>query len=67
MAGVSSLEKKNNTALIIAILLFLLLIFGFGGGFGMSGMLFFGPVFMILFFVLIVWLIATLIQSGEKK
>ena len=57
-------DKKENIVIIAAVLLFLLLLFSFGWGFGyMSGMMFFGPVFMILAVVLIVWLIVSLTQQ----
>ncbi len=58
----------NENSLVIIVLLVLLLLFGFGWGFGyMGGMVFFGPIFMILILVLIVWLIVSLTQAGDKK
>lgn len=53
----------NNMLVIIAVLAALLLL-SFGWGFGhMGGMFFFGPVFMILVLVLVVWLAVTLAQK----
>ena len=64
MVRKNKIDKKENIPIIVAVLLVLLLLFSFGWGFGyMSGMMFFGPVFMILAVVLIVWLIASLIQQ----
>ena len=57
-------DKKDNIPIVIAVLLVLLLLFSFGWGFGyMGGMMFFGPVFMILILVLTVWLIVSLTQQ----
>jgi len=57
-------DKKENIPLIVVFLLVLLLLFSFGWGFGyMGGMMFFGPVFMILVLVLIVWLVVSLTQN----
>ncbi|MBS3054777.1 MAG: hypothetical protein J4431_04530 [Candidatus Aenigmarchaeota archaeon] len=56
-------KYANNILAIIAILVALLLL-SFGWGFGhMGGMFFFGPVFMILVLVLVVWLAVTLAQK----
>jgi fatty-acid desaturase len=56
-------DNKENTLIMIAFLV-LLSLFIFGQGFGyMGGMMFFGPVFMILLLVLIVWLIVSLTQQ----
>lgn len=63
MARKNKTGKKENTPIIIAVLA-LLLLFSFGWGFGhMGGMFFFGPVFMILVLVLVVWLVVTLTQK----
>ncbi len=60
------MNYKNNT-FIIVVLLALLLIFSFNWGFGyMGGMMFFGPIFMILVLVLVVWLIVSLTQENRK-
>ena len=57
-------DKKENIVIIAAVLLFLLLLFSFGWGFGyMGGMMFFGPVFMLIVLVLIVWLVVSLTQN----
>jgi len=49
--------------LVVVAILAALLLLGFGWGFGhMGGMFFFGPVFMILVLVLVVWLVVTLTQ-----
>ena len=58
-------DNKENTLIIIAALVLLLLLSViFGSGFGyMGGMMFFGPVFMILALVFIVWLIVSLTQQ----
>ena len=64
MAGKNKSNQKDNTLIIAAVLLILLLLFGFGWGFGyMGGMMFFGPVFMILVLVLIVWLVVSLTKQ----
>ena len=65
------MKSKDNVPIIIMVLLALLLIFGFSWGFGpmgsmMGGMMFFGPVFMILVLVLTVWLIVSLTQRSGK-
>ena len=52
----------NDNSVIIIFLLILLLLSSFGFG-HMGGMMFFGPVFMILVLVLIVWLIVSLTQN----
>ena len=58
------MKKNDNTILIIVILLALLFLFSFVWGFGhMGGMLFFGPIFMVLTLVLIVWLVVSLTQK----
>ncbi len=54
--------EVNNSNIIIIFLLILLLLSSFGFG-HMGGMMFFGPVFMILVLVLIVWLIVSLTQN----
>ena len=57
--------KINDSSIIIILLalLFLLFIFSFNWGFGyMGGMMFFGPIFMVLVLLLIVWLIVSLTQ-----
>ncbi|MFA4906832.1 MAG: hypothetical protein WC602_01000 [archaeon] len=62
------MRKNNNENAIIIVLLALLLLLGFGWGFGyMGGMMLFGPVFMVLALVLIVWLVVSLTQSGSGK
>ncbi len=67
MARKNKIDKKENTPIIVAILLILLLLFSFGWGFGhMGGMMFFGPIFMILVLVLIVWLVVSLTQGGRR-
>lgn len=59
--------KKNDTPLIIVVLLALLLLSTFSWGFGhMGGMMFFGPIFMVLILVLVVWLIVSLTQGNGK-
>ncbi len=64
MAGKNKIDKKENIPIFVAVLLVLLLLFSFGWGFGhMGGMMFFGPVFMILVLVLIVWLAVSLTQN----
>ena len=64
MARKNKTYKKENTPMIVAILLILLLLFSFRWGFGyMGGMMFFGPVFMILVVALTVWLIISLTQQ----
>ena len=64
MARKNKIDNKENMPIIVAVLLALLLLSSFGWGFGsMGGMMFFGPVFMILVLVLIVWLIASLTQQ----
>ena len=64
MARKNKIDKNENMPIIVVVLLVLLLIFSFGWGFGyMGGMMFFGPVFMILVLVLIVWLIVSLTQQ----
>jgi len=56
-------QKHDNTMLVVVAILAALLLLGFGWGFGhMGGMFFFGPVFMILVLVLVVWLVVTLTQ-----
>ncbi|MBS3056064.1 MAG: hypothetical protein J4473_01370 [Candidatus Aenigmarchaeota archaeon] len=56
-------DNKENTSVIIVALVLLLFVI-FGSGFGhMGGMMFFGPVFMILVLVLIVWLVVSLTQN----
>lgn len=63
MARRNKTDKKENTPIIIAVLVLLLLL-SFGWGFGHTGgMMFFGPVFMILVLILIVWLIVSLTQQ----
>lgn len=63
MVRKNRIDKKENMPIIIAVLVLLLLL-SFGWGFGyMGGMMFFGPVFMILVLVLIVWLIVSLTQQ----
>ena len=58
------MKNKDNMSLIIVVLIALLLFFGFGQGFGyMSGMMFFGPIFMVLIVVLTVWLVVNLTQE----
>ena len=48
----------------IGVMLIALLLRSFGWGFGnIGGMFFFGPVFMILMLVLVVWLVVTLAQK----
>ena len=54
--------EVNNSSIIIIFLLILLLLSSFGFG-HMGGMMFFGPIFMILVLVLIVWLIVSLIKE----
>ncbi len=62
------MKNKDNTPTILIVLLALLFLFSFGGGFGyMGGMMFFGPMFMVLVLALIVWLVASLTQNGGKK
>ena len=65
------MSHKDNTLVVIVVLLALLLISGFSWGFGgmgaMGGMMFFGPFFMILVTVLIVWLIISLTQENKYK
>jgi len=64
MARKNKLDRKENIPIIVAALLALLLLSNFGWGLGsMGGMMFFGPVFMILVLVLIVWLITSLTQG----
>ena len=53
-------EVNNNSIIIFLLILLLLSSFGFGH---MGGMMFFGPIFMILVLVLIVWLIVSLIKE----
>jgi len=61
------MKKDDNTTTVIVILAILLFLFSFGWGFGnMGGMMFFGPVFMILVIVLIVWLVVSLTQGNRK-
>ena len=55
-------KYDNNMIAIVAILAALLLSFGWGFD-HMGGMFFFGPVFMILVLVLVVWLAVTLAQK----
>jgi len=63
MARKNRTDKNENIPIIAAVLLALLLLFSFGWGSGyMGGMMFFGPVFMILILVLIVWFIVSLTQ-----
>ena len=58
---------RDNERTIIIVLLVLVLLFSFGSGFGyMGGMMFFGPIFMVLVLVLIVWLIISLTQGSGK-
>lgn len=58
------MKRKENALAVIAILLLLLFVFGPGLGFGYMGRtMFFGPVFMILLIVSIVWLVLSLIQN----
>lgn len=64
MARKNKIMWQDNALVIVVVLLALLLLFGFGWGFGyMGGMMFFGPIFMILVLILIVWLIASLTQE----
>ena len=57
-------QKHDNNMLVIIVVLLALLLLSFGWGFGhMGGMFFFGPVFMILVLVLVVWLVVTLAQK----
>ena len=57
-------QKYDNNMLVIIAILAALLLLSFGWGFGhMGGMFFFGPVFMILVLVLVVWLVVTLAQK----
>ncbi len=57
------MKKDDNTVIIVVILLALLFLFSFSWSFGhMGGMMFFGPIFMILIIALIVWLIVSLTQ-----
>ncbi len=60
-------HKDNTPTILIALLaLLFLFLFSFGGGLGyMGGMMFFGPVFMVLILVLTVWLIVTLTRRGR--
>ena len=58
-------DKKGNTLIIAGVLLVLLLLSSFGWGFGMP-MFFFGPVFMVLIVILIVWLTVNLIQNNRR-
>jgi len=61
------MHEGDIAIVLIAILLAALLLFSFSWGFGhMGGMMFFGPVFMILVLVLIVWLIISLAQGGRR-
>ena len=61
------MKKNDNIPLIIIILLVLLLLFSFSWGFGnMGGMMFFGPIFMVLVLVLIVWLVVSLTQNNRR-
>ena len=58
------MKNKDNMHFIIVVLIALLLLFGFGQGFSyMGGMMFFGPIFMVLIVVLIVWLVISLTQE----
>ena len=67
MAKKNKISQKDNTLIIVAILLVLLLLFGFGLGFGyMSGMMFFGPVFMALVLFLIVWLVVSMTKKKKR-
>jgi len=57
-------QKYDNNMIAIAAILIALLLLSFGWGFGhIGGMFFFGPVFMILMLVLVVWLVVTLAQK----
>lgn len=57
-------KRNDDITIIIIILLVLLFLSSFGWGFGhMGGVMFFGPVFMILVLVLIVWLIVSITQK----
>ncbi len=62
------MKHKDNTQTILIVLLALLFLFSFGRGFGyMGGMMFFGPMFMVLVLALVVWLVVSLTQNGGKK
>ena len=64
MARKNKIDKNENILIIGAVLLVLLLLFSFGWGFGhIGGMIFFGPIFMILALALIIWLIISLTRQ----
>ena len=57
-------QKYDNNMIAIAAILIALLLLSFGWGFGHTGgMLFFGPVFMVLVLILVVWLAVALAQK----
>lgn len=72
MARKNKRGRKADDPIIAVVLLALLLLISFslisgymgGWGFGyMGGMMFFGPVFMVLIIVLVVWLVVSLTQD----
>ena len=64
MARKDKSNQEDNAPIVAVILLALLLLSGFGWGFGhMGGIMFFGPIFMILVLVLVVWLVVSLTQQ----
>ena len=58
---------KDNEKTIIIVFLVLLLFFSFNWSYGHMSMMFFGPIFMLLILVLIVWLIISLTQENKYK
>lgn len=64
----NKMKKSENIPASTAALLVLLLLFVFGLGFGgMGGMMLFGPLFMLLLLVLVVWLIVSLTQPARQQ
>ena len=59
-------QRTESVIIITALFAVLLLLFGLGWGFGMHGMFFFGPAFMVLVLFLIVWMIAVIVRDSGR-